>query len=485
MSDLPEGWAYAPLSYLTTKVGSGATPRGGESAYSDSGIPLIRSMNVVFFGFKRQGLAFIDERQASALNNAEVRAGDVLLNITGASIGRVTIAPSDMDGARVNQHVCIIRPVDDLDKRFLNAFLSSPIMQEAIGAENYGATRQALTKQQVLDFQIPIAPLNEQRRIADRLDALLARVDACRGRLDRIPALIKRFRQAVLAAATSGKLTEEWREARGITEEWAEATLGDIISRVEAGLNFQCIERPPVDGERGLVKISAVTWGTYDDDESKTFPPGKDVPESTRIRPGDFLISRANTLELVGACVIVESVRRAVYLSDKVLRLVMDDALKPWVLYVLRSPYGRAQIESLASGNQLSMRNLSQANLRTVKVPLPGDDERAEILRRVETLFAFANRWEARVNAARDAATRITPALLVKAFRGELVPQAPDDEPAAVLLERIRQAPAAPAPRARRSAKAGADAAPTAPGRKRTAAKQPAEPRDLFSPQTP
>jgi type I restriction enzyme S subunit len=93
-----QGWPLVRLEELAAKVGSGATPKGGEATYTETGVPLIRSMNVVFFGFKREGLAYLDERQAAALQNVEVRSGDVLLNITGASIGRVTIAPSDMDG---------------------------------------------------------------------------------------------------------------------------------------------------------------------------------------------------------------------------------------------------------------------------------------------------------------------------------------------------------------------------------------------------
>src|SRR5437762_468767 len=125
---MSNSWPLIPLSELAVKVGSGATPRGGKASYGDAGIPLIRSMNVVFFGFKRDGLAYIDEGQAAALKNVEVKAGDVLLNITGASIGRVTVAPREMDGARVNQHVCIIRPTELLDNRYLRAFLSSPDM---------------------------------------------------------------------------------------------------------------------------------------------------------------------------------------------------------------------------------------------------------------------------------------------------------------------------------------------------------------------
>src|SRR4051812_2319345 len=109
MSDVPAGWEREKLRNLTKKIGSGATPRGGEKAYAKAGIPLIRSMNVHFDGLRTNGLAFINETQASALDGVTVHSNDVLLNITGASIGRVTVATDAFEGARVNQHVCIIR----------------------------------------------------------------------------------------------------------------------------------------------------------------------------------------------------------------------------------------------------------------------------------------------------------------------------------------------------------------------------------------
>jgi type I restriction enzyme S subunit len=283
--------------------------------------------------------------------------------------------------------------------------------------------------------------LNEQKRIADKLDTVLTRVDAVNTRLARVAPLLKRLRQSVLAAATSGRLTDDWRIERNLPE-WTSDCVGNLVKRVEAGLNVRCIERPPVNDERGLVKISAVTWGRFDEAQSKTLPASTEVQESVRIKVGDFLISRANTLELVGACVIVHEVNRRLYLSDKVLRLQLSDQLKPWLLIVLRSDIGRKQIEALASGNQLSMRNLSQSNLKAIRVPLPSSAEVTEIVRRVETLFAFADRLEARLQAAQTAADRLTPSLLSKAFRGELVPQDPNDEHASELLKQLAAAPA-------------------------------------------
>lgn len=431
-------WESYPLQSLVIKVGSGSTPKGGSEAYKKAGVPLIRSMNVVFFGFKRAGLAYIDANQAAQLDNATVKAGDVLLNITGASIGRVTLAPDEFEGARVNQHVCIIRPNEALDARFLNAYLSSPALQRQIWNDNFGVTRQALTKQQILDFKVPVPPRSEQIRIVNQLHTLLTRIQCCNNRFDAIPALLKRFRQAVLDAATSGRLTEEWRELAGSTlDSWNTVPVGDLITGIQAGLNVTCEERPPLSTEKGLVKISAVTWGRFDEDESKTLPADSAVSERVRIQSGDFLISRANTLELVGACVIVEEISRNLYLSDKVLRLLVAEELKPWLLFCLRSRAGRQQIESLASGNQLSMRNLSQANLKSILIPVPTVKEQAEIIRRVKAMFALADRIEARASAARFQTRRLAPLTLAKAFRGELVPQDPDDESASDLLNRI------------------------------------------------
>lgn len=165
------------LKNLATKIGSGSTPSGGKSAYKESGIPLIRSMNVHFGGFKYDGLAFIDDEQAQKLNNVRVETGDVLLNITGASIGRVTLAPVEMDGARVNQHVCIIRPTDRVLPRYLELCLASPLIQDRIFNVQVGATREALTKAMVEKLPISLPSIEQQHRIVAKIDELMVRCD--------------------------------------------------------------------------------------------------------------------------------------------------------------------------------------------------------------------------------------------------------------------------------------------------------------------
>lgn len=173
-----EPWKLKPLKNIASKIGSGATPDGGRQSYVSKGIPLIRSMNVHFGGFVEQGLVYLTDEQAAELDNVTVQPHDVLLNITGASIGRCTTAPPSMAGARVNQHVVIIRPTSELMPRFLAMFLASPAIQWMINDIQVGATRQALTKAKIERFEIPLPPLAEQKRIAAKVDQLMALCDA-------------------------------------------------------------------------------------------------------------------------------------------------------------------------------------------------------------------------------------------------------------------------------------------------------------------
>ena len=432
MSGLPEGWRQATLEHVA-RWGSGGTPSRRHPEYYGGTVPWIKT------GELGTRTVHSTEETLSDLGLANSSAklfprGAVAIAMYGATIGKTSILGID---AATNQACAVAVPERAVTTtEYLYHYLCS--QREAFVEAGKGGAQPNISQGVIKSWPIPLAPLAEQKRIADKLDTLLARVDACRTHLARIPAILKRFRQSVLAAATSGELTREWRDEHELgVNDWSSATVDDLIDRIESGINVQCIERPPTSRERGLVKISAVTWGRYNDDESKTLPPEKVVPDVARIKIGDFLISRANTLELVGACVVVDRVNRPVYLSDKVLRLVMPEATKQWMLLVLRSTEGRRQIESLASGNQLSMRNLSQANLRKINIPMPPPGEQAEIVRRVESLFALADQLEARYTTGRAHLDHLTPALLAKAFRGELVPQDPNDEPVAALLAGI------------------------------------------------
>jgi type I restriction enzyme S subunit len=176
--ELPDGWEWHKLVNLTTKIGSGATPKGGEKAYKESGISLIRSLNVHDCRFKFKRLAFIDDDQAYALKNVVVKTGDILLNITGASIARSCIVPDEYLPARVNQHVAILRVKENIDNGFLNYLVVSPKFKANLLWQGAGgATRQALTKTMIEQLDIPLPLISEQKRIVEKLDALITLID--------------------------------------------------------------------------------------------------------------------------------------------------------------------------------------------------------------------------------------------------------------------------------------------------------------------
>jgi len=164
---------HTQLKEITTKIGSGATPRGGRNSYKSEGISLVRSLNVYDFKFDSVGLAFIDQDQANSLSNVVVRSRDILLNITGASVARCCMVPDLILPARVNQHVAIVR-IDEskADPYYVLCCINSPrYKSQLLAIAQGGATREALTKEKIENFEIPSPDLRVQNKIAAILSA--------------------------------------------------------------------------------------------------------------------------------------------------------------------------------------------------------------------------------------------------------------------------------------------------------------------------
>jgi type I restriction enzyme S subunit len=169
----PKGWKVEKLEELTTKIGSGSTPKGGKDSYKLEGISLIRSLNIHDNQFKYKDLAFIDDKQASKLSNVILERNDVLLNITGASVCRSAIVPNDVLPARVNQHVAIIRPIQELNPKYLLHLLISNYKNKLMNiALSGGATREALTKENIELLNIINPPIKLQNKFAKIIEKI-------------------------------------------------------------------------------------------------------------------------------------------------------------------------------------------------------------------------------------------------------------------------------------------------------------------------
>jgi type I restriction enzyme S subunit len=289
------------------------------------------------------------------------------------------------------------------------------------------------------------SPLPEQIRIANKLDSLLAKVETAQTRLEKIPALLKRFRQAVLAAATSGELTREWREEHGKELDFNEYVFGDLLFELRNGLS-------PKPNEEGkgfpILRISAVRSGQVLQDDIRYLECDTKTLKQFRLEAGDLLFTRYNgSLEFVGVCGLIRNLQYEHLLyPDKLIRAkVRKDVLAEYVEIYFSSPDARKSMTDCVKTTS-GQKGISGKDIKSQPIRIPEMDEQAEIVRRVESLFAMADTVERQYQAAKARLDKLTQAILAKAFRGELVPQDPNDEPASVLLQRIQTERASPKP---------------------------------------
>ena len=186
----PMGWEVVLIGDQTTKLGSGSTPTGGSDAYKNEGISLIRSLNVRDGEFRYKDLALIDDNQAAKLSGVVVAENDILLNITGASVARICRAPKSVLPARVNQHVCIIRPKSSINSSFLEHLLLTPqTKRKLLRIGGAGATREAITKAQLKQFELICPPLPLQQKFARIVESVERQKTAQRAHLAELDAL--------------------------------------------------------------------------------------------------------------------------------------------------------------------------------------------------------------------------------------------------------------------------------------------------------
>jgi type I restriction enzyme, S subunit len=476
--ELPEGWATACGSDLFELVTSGS--RGWAKYYSDDGPTFIRIGNLDHGSIELdlRDVQHVRPPFSSEGKRTRLEPNDILISIT-AELGMVALVPVGLGEAYVNQHVALARPTSEIDARFLAWYLASESdgKRQLLEAKR-GATKVGLGLPDIRNLILPLAPLNEQRRIAAKLDTTLAAVEACRERLDGVAATLKRFRQAVLAAATSGELTREWREERGIEmDTWKGFEFRNLVSESRTGLVRSAVEQHELqDGLVPYLKMDSIgeSWGCNHEGLKAVHCEGAEL-RTYELAYGDWLFNTRNSLELVGKSCVWKGPAGVVF-NNNILRVRFTGKVRPqWVEIYFRSPVGRVMLADVKSATT-SVAAIYQRSLMALEIQVPSLEEQTELIDRVETLFTLADQLEDRLTNARQVADRLTPALLAKAFRGELVPQVPNDEPASVLLDRIRAARQAEAGAGKSSWRGRPKAAANPEPINRNAAPVPSEP---------
>ncbi|OMO18672.1 restriction endonuclease subunit S [Xanthomonas oryzae] len=443
VSELPGGWATCSVGDIFDIVGGGTPPAADAGNFSNAGTAHAWLTPADLSGYKKKlishGARDLSAKGMAASSAKLMPAGSVLFT-SRAPIGYVAIADGEIS---TNQGFKSFILPDDFDPSYVYYYLKS--IRNLAESRGTGTTFKELSGAATKELPFVIAPLAEQKRIAQKLDALLAQVDTLKARIDAIPALLKRFRASVLSAACRDS-DSAGLSGRGVLQ----IPLREAIS--EPLRNGKSV----TDGD-GLpvLRLSSLKASGIDFRDSKKGD-WKELDASRfLVKTGDFLVSRGNgSKDLVGRGGLVPDCNEPMAFPDTMIRVRADNSkLLGEFLCLVWNDHGiRMQIESLAR-TTAGIWKISQGDLEAVRIPLPSVAKQKEIVRRVEQLFAYADQLETKVAAAQQRINALTQSLLAKAFRGELVPQDPAAEPASVLLDRIRaQRAATPKPKRGRKA---------------------------------
>ena len=457
---LPEGWVEATIDDVADYVSRGKSPK-----YVDkSSLPVVNQRSVRWSGIEPTHLKFLDPATANSwAEERTLRPGDILWNSTGTgTIGRAALFQQIRGYDRVvaDSHVTVVRSNAEIVPEYLFNLIRSPAVQDVISDMQNGSTNQVeLARSAVLGTKVPLPPAAEQRRIVAKLDALTARLARARAELDRVPVLAEQLKRSTLIGAFSGSLTAAWRAENRNAQPVRPRSQDELRSKYrchEANAEPYLIpngwrwlrlpelgdldrgksrHRPRNDarlfgGEHPFVQTGDVrAAGQYLTDFSETYS-DFGLAQSRKWPEGTVCITiAANIAETtvlgISAC-----------FPDSVVGFSADDdkAIPEYIEYFIRT--AKADLERFAPAT--AQKNINLDTLGALAVPTPPVSEQRAILSRIDAAFARADRMEAEAASARALIDRLEAAILAKAFRGELVPQDPNDEPAHVLLDRIR-----------------------------------------------
>ena len=431
MKELPNGWAETTLGEIASLRGEKVSPALVPDA------PFIGLEDIETNTSKILRVGKGSDVKSSV---AKFGKGDVLYSRLRPYLNKVTLA--EFDGI-ASAEILVLQPTDATEAEFVRRRIMTPEFLDFAAKLDKG-DRPRVNYREISEFPISLPPLPEQKRIVATVDGLTARTARARTDLDRIPTLIARYKQRILALAFSGEFTAVWRKEAKLPEPRV-MKIGEISEGLRYGTAQKGYEEPK---GVAVLRIPNVSSGRitldnlkYTELEAKEF-------EKLILQEGDILVVRSNgSADLVGrpALVTGEAVGLAYagYLIR--IRLNLNLVLPKYLTFMLEAPEIRKVIEDGARSTS-GVHNVNAKELGALQIPMFHLNEQKEIVRRIESAFNWLDRMATDHQAASDLLPKLDSAILAKAFRGELVPQDPNDEPASVLLERI-QAERAPAPR--------------------------------------
>jgi type I restriction enzyme, S subunit len=422
VSGLPCGWVATAVGHIAADVSYGYTAKATNQPV---GPHMLRITDVQDNRVDWSKVPYCTI-SANAKPRYLLRRGDLLFARTGATVGKSFRIAGDIPESVFASYLIRVRCEVASLSRYLGHFFRSRDYWSQVTDFSAGIGQPNVNGTKLREIRFPLAPAQEQHRIVDKLDAILARVDACRERLDRVPAILKKFRESVLEAAVSGRLTEE------ILENVELADVADVIDphpshrtppEMAGGVPYVGIGDIGIDGRIDFATSRKVNRAVLDQHR-----------ERYTLRVGDFVFGKIGTLGRATPLPIPQDYT----ISANVLLIQprKDNVQSTYLRLVLSAPSILQNVFDTSSATSQAAFGIKK--MRSLTVSLPPLARQGEIVRRVDELFSLADGMERRYREVVARVEKLTPAVLAKAFRGELVPQDPEDEPASVLLERIR-----------------------------------------------
>lgn len=431
MTGLPQGWATARLDEVTTPRGEKADPA------SLGDLPFLGMDHIEAHTANLLGSQPVGELKSGV---AVFKSGDLLYGRLRPYLNKVHLA--EFDGAASAEFI-VFPPQPAIEQRFLQCVLRSPDYRTVADQRSTG-DRPRVKFENVGDYEIPLPPLPEQRRIVRKLDTLSARSTTARTHLTSIEKLVQRYRTAVLEAA----FVSAW-------DADCNTTISKCLEHAETGLVRSKAEQTTSEGYPYIRMNHYDMSGRWNDRDLTYVAATSSEFERYQLRADDLLFNTRNSVELVGKVAIWPDGKDGYLFNNNLLRMrFTTDVLPAFAFWQMSSPPFRRYIEGFISATT-SVAAIYQRSLMSAPFWAPSIDEQCEIVCRIETAFARIDRLAAEAAKALKLLGHLDQRILATAFAGELVPQDPTDEPAEALLARIREARAA-TPNARRGRKARA-----------------------------
>ncbi|WP_156926950.1 hypothetical protein [Azospirillum halopraeferens] len=461
--ELPAGWVETTIGEVTRPYRTVDPTHDPEATFRYIDIGAIDNVTHTISSIK-----IFSGKNAPSRARRVVARGDVLYSTVRPYLKNIAEVPAEFDGSLTSTGIAVLRPSAGILSNYLRLWVLTEEFAKSIGSSMDGSLYPAVRDSDVEAAPVALPPLAEQRRIVEKIEALTARSRRAREALGALPALIDRYRQSILAAAFRGDLTakDQGNDGRDlepgegpypIPHEWKWAAMQDLVS--SGPQNGLYLPKSKYGAGHPILRID-----NFQDYSSSAAVEFKKVELSSSEREvyglsvNDIVINRVNAPSHLGKCMVVSERHVPAVFESNMMRLrVKGDVPARYVAYFLKSPAGRKALLSNAKW-AVNQASINQGDVLATPVPLPvHSGEMQEIVDCIESALAKIEAFGAGVESMFDRLSTLDQSILAKAFRGELVPQDPNDEPASVLLERIRaeRAAAGEKPRRGRPRRAG------------------------------